>query len=138
MTRTLPLNVLQPNSNLRWRPRRFPGVDLRDYYGSLVPLPEQSPEQRAAALEKAAEARRVQAEIKELLRTGTITFGEVLTRAETESMIGGLKLKSVLESLPGLGKIKTKRLLESLDIDGSRRLRGLGDRQRRALMTELG
>jgi hypothetical protein len=53
-------------------------------------------------------------------------------------MIGGLKLKSVLESLPGLGKIKTKRLLESLDIDGSRRLRGLGDRQRRALMTELG
>jgi len=80
----------------------------------------------------------VRAEIKELLRTGTITFGEVLTRAETESMIGGLKLKSVLESLPGLGKIKTKRLLESLDIDGSRRLRGLGDRQRQALMTELG
>ncbi len=80
----------------------------------------------------------MRAEIKELLRTGTITFGEVLTRAETESMIGGLKLKSVLESLPGLGKIKTKRLLESLDIDGSRRLRGLGDRQRQALMTELG
>jgi hypothetical protein len=103
-----------------------------------VPLPEQTPEQRAAALEKAAEARRVRAEIKELLRTGTLTFGEVLTRAETESMIGGLKLKSVLESLPGLGKIKTKRLLESLDIDGSRRLRGLGDRQRQALMTELG
>ena len=103
-----------------------------------MPLPEQSPEQRAAALAKAAEARRIRAEIKELLRTGTITFGEVLTRAETESMIGGLKLKSVLESLPGLGKIKTKRLLESLDIDGSRRLRGLGDRQRQALMTELG
>ncbi|MEX0699545.1 MAG: integration host factor, actinobacterial type [Acidimicrobiia bacterium] len=103
-----------------------------------MPLPEQTPEQRAAALAMAAEARRVRAEIKELLRTGTLTFNEVLTRADTEAMIGGLKVESVLASLPGLGKIKTKRLLESLGIDGSRRLRGLGDRQRQALLTELG
>jgi ribosomal protein S13 len=53
-------------------------------------------------------------------------------------MIGGLKVESVLASLPGLGKIKTKRLLESLGIDGTRRLRGLGERQRQALLTELG
>ncbi len=103
-----------------------------------MPLPEQTPEQRAAALAKAAEARRIRAEIKELLRTGTITFDEVLARAETEVMIGGLKVESVLAALPGLGKIKTKRLLEALEIDGSRRLRGLGDRQRQALLSELG
>lgn len=103
-----------------------------------MPLPEQTPEQRSAALAKAAEARRIRAEVKELLRTGTITFDEVLARAETEVMIGGLKVESVLAALPGLGKIKTKRLLESLDIDGSRRLRGLGDRQRQALLSELG
>ena len=44
----------------------------------------------------------------------------------------------MLPSLPGLGKVKSKRLLETLDIDDSRRIRGLGSRQRAALLDELG
>lgn len=103
-----------------------------------MPLPEQTPEQRAAALAKAAEARKVRAEIKQLLKTGSITLGEVLNRSGNDAFIAGLKVESVLESMPGLGKIKAKRLMESLDIASNRRLRGLGDRQRQALLAELG
>ncbi len=102
-----------------------------------MPLPEQSPEQRAAALAKAAQARKVRAEVKQLLKTGSMSLGEVLSRSQ-EDLIGGLKVESVLESMPGLGKIKAKRLMESLQIASNRRLRGLGDRQRQALLAELG
>lgn len=99
--------------------------------------PASSPEQRAVALAKATEARRVRAEIKELLKTGTLTLAEVLDRAESEDYIGGLKVMTVLESMPGMGKIKAKRLMESLEVASNRRLRGLGDRQRSALLAEF-
>lgn len=99
--------------------------------------PQLSEEQRAAALAKAGEARRVRAEIKELLKTGSITFPELLDRAEKEPILGGLKVASVLSSMPGLGKIKAKRLMEALGIADNRRLRGLGDRQRAALLDEF-
>ena len=86
---------------------------------------------------KAGEARRLRAEVKELLKTGSLTLIEVMTRGDTEDFIGGMKVESVLESLPGLGKIKTKRLMEELGIASNRRLRGLGERQRAALLERL-
>ncbi len=99
--------------------------------------PELSAQQRAAALAKAAEARRVRAEVKELLKTGTLTFAELLERADRDPMIGGLKVYAVLSSMPGTGKVKAKRLMESLGIADNRRLRGLGSRQRDALLAEF-
>jgi hypothetical protein len=120
----------------RQRPGHEPGVRIGDVTDRQPP--QITPEQRAAALAKAGEARRIRAEIKELLKTGSLTFREVLDRAESEEYIAGLKVESVLESLPGMGKIGAKRLLESLEIAPNRRLRGLGDRQRKALLAKLG
>ncbi len=103
-----------------------------------MPPPKLTDEQRAAALEKAAEARRVRAEVKELLKTGSVSFSELLQRAEGDSIISGLKVAAVLSSLPGTGKVKAKRMMEAHGIADNRRLRGLGDRQRAALLAELG
>jgi hypothetical protein len=102
-----------------------------------VPLPQQTPEQRAAALAKAAEARRARAEIKQLLKTGTLTMGEVLARAAEDEIVAGLKVESLLESLPGLGKVKAKRLMQEIGIAPNRRLRGLGERQLADLLASL-
>ncbi|WP_457836171.1 hypothetical protein [Staphylococcus aureus] len=44
---------------------------------------------------------------------------------------------SVLESLPGLGKVKARRLMEDVGISETRRLQGLGDQQRRKLFEKL-
>ena len=96
--------------------------------------PKLTPEQRRAALAKAAEARRVRAEIKELLKTGSLTFPEVLDQADTDELVAGTKVAAIIVSLPGVGKIKGKRLMEELGIASNRRLRGLGTRQRRALL----
>jgi len=46
--------------------------------------PKLTPEQRTRALEKAAEARRRRAEIKELLKNATITLPELFELAETD------------------------------------------------------
>lgn len=99
--------------------------------------PQLSDEQRSAALARAAEARRVRAETKELLKTGTITFAELLERAAEDEFIGGIKVAALLSSMPGTGKVKAKRLMEKHEIADNRRLRGLGDRQRAALLDEF-
>ena len=41
---------------------------------------------------------------------------------------------SVLESLPGLGKVKARRMMEELGISEQRRLQGLGTNQREAVL----
>jgi hypothetical protein len=99
--------------------------------------PYLSPEQRAAALAKAGEARRVRAAVREELRTGESTLADVLARADDE-MIAGMKVKALLTALPGLGKIKSYRMMDRLGIADNRRVRGLGTQQRRALLDELG
>lgn len=96
--------------------------------------PELTTEQRRAALEKAAEARRVRAEVKELLKTGSLTLADVFERAESDEIIAGTKISSLLVSMPGLGKVKAKRLMEEHGISESRRIRGLGNRQRETLL----
>jgi hypothetical protein len=102
-----------------------------------MPTPPQlSPEQRAAALEKAAQARRVRAEVREALRTGQMSLTDVLARSE-EDMIAGMKVRALLTALPGLGKVKSYRLMERLGIAENRRVRGLGVQQRKALLEEL-
>lgn len=100
-------------------------------------LPELTAEQRAAALEKAAEVRRRRAETKHLLKMGSISFVELLEQADSDPVISGIKVKSVLSSMPGTGKVKAKRMMEHHKIADNRRLRGLGDRQRAALLSEF-
>ena len=96
--------------------------------------PSLTPEQRQAALAKAAEARRARAEIKERLKMGSITLPELLEQAETDNMVAGIKVLAVLESLPGVGKVKARRTMDEVGIADTRRIRGLGDQQRKALL----
>ena len=100
-------------------------------------LPQLTEEQRAAALEKAAAARRARAELKERLKRGGTSLKEVLAQADNDEVLGKMKVSALLESMPGVGKVRAAQLMERLEIAPSRRLRGLGERQRRALLTEF-
>jgi hypothetical protein len=103
-----------------------------------MPLPPQlSDEQRAAALEKAAAARRARAELKERLKMGSVTLPELFEQATTDETVGKMKVLAVLESLPGLGKVKARRLLEECEISETRRVQGLGVNQRKALLDRI-
>ena len=94
--------------------------------------PPLTPEQRAAALAKAAEARAARAEIKARLKMGTMTLTEVLSSSDAN--VGKLKVVSMLESLPGVGKVKARRTMDEIGIAESRTLKGLGAQQRKALL----
>lgn len=96
--------------------------------------PQLSDEQRQAALAKAAEVRRARAEMKERLKMGSISLGELLTAADGDEVIAKMKVLSVLESLPGVGKVKARRTMDAIGIADSRRVRGLGEQQRKALL----
>lgn len=102
-----------------------------------MPLPELDAESRRQALERAAEARKIRAELKQQLKAGEIDFAEVLRRAETDEIIGKTKVSAVLEALPKVGKVRARKLMERLDISPSRRVRGLGANQREKLLREF-
>jgi hypothetical protein len=100
-----------------------------------MPLPPSlSPEERRAALDKAAAARRKRAAVKEQLKEKRLTLAELFARAELDEVLGKLKVVSMLESMPQTGKVKARRLMRDLDISESRRLRGLGPNQKRKLL----
>jgi len=98
--------------------------------------PQLTPEQRSAALAKAAEARAARADIKARLKMGSFTLREALD--SSDSNVGKLKVVSMLESLPGVGKVKARRVMEEVGIADNRRVQGLGAQQRKALLDQLG
>ena len=100
-------------------------------------VPETTPEQRQAALEKAAATRRLRAELKELLKTGSLTLPKLFERADGDDMVAGMKVYSLVASLPGVGKVKAGRIMGEIGIADNRRIRGLNERQRQALLDRL-
>jgi hypothetical protein len=102
-----------------------------------VALPQLTAEQRTAALEKAAASRRARAELKDRLKRGNTTLTQVLTDAATNDVIGKTRVSEVLTALPKVGKVKAQDIMTELEIAPTRRLRGLGDRQRQALLEKF-
>jgi hypothetical protein len=111
-------------------------ISMRD--GGIVALPQLTDEQRAAALEKAAAARRARAELKDRLKRGGTNLTQVLKDAESDEVLGKMKVSALLEALPKVGKVKAQEIMTELEIAPTRRLRGLGDRQRKALLEKFG
>jgi DNA uptake protein ComE-like DNA-binding protein len=103
-----------------------------------VALPPLTPEQRAAALEKAAAARKARAELKLKLKSSGTSLTDVLVAGQTDEAIGKMKVEALLEAMPGVGKVRAQRIMERLEISPSRRVRGLGAKQRDALAKEFG
>jgi hypothetical protein len=100
-----------------------------------MPLPPQlTPEQRQAALAKAAEARKARAEIKEKLKMGSLTLKELMEQGTRDEIVGKMKVLAVLEALPGVGKVKARRTMEEIGISETRRIRGLGEQQKKSLL----
>jgi transposase len=103
-----------------------------------VALPPLTPEQRTAALQKAAEARRERAALKARLKAGGVTLSDVVREGQKNEIVGKMKVSALLESMPGIGKVRAKQIMERLDISETRRIRGLGANQIASLEREFG
>ena len=96
-------------------------------------IPQLSPEERQAALEKAKAARIKRAEVRDDLKSGKLTL-----EMKNDPVVGRMKVSTLIETLPGYGKAKAEKIMKELQIAESRRLRGLGERQQTALLERLG
>lgn len=101
-------------------------------------LPHLTPEQRAAALDKAAAARRERAEVKNRLKHAGASITDVLREGATNEVIGKMRVIDLLQAMPGLGKVRARQMMERLGIAESRRVRGLGTKQVASLEREFG
>jgi predicted nucleic acid-binding OB-fold protein len=101
-----------------------------------MPLPKLTEQQRQQALRKAAEARQKRAELRRKLKAGEVSFTEVLNRRDP--IVLRMKVSSLLESLPGIGKARAQKLMKDAGISPTRRVQGLGSRQKEYLRSAIG
>jgi transposase len=102
-----------------------------------VALPPLTPEQRAAALEKAAVARRERAAVKNRLKYSQGSLAEVIADGKDNDIVGKMKVSALLESMPGVGRVRARQIMEEVGISESRRVRGLGTNQISALLSRF-
>ena len=100
-------------------------------------LPPLTPEQRAAALEKAAVARRERAAVKNRLKYAQGSLAEVIADGKDNDVVGKMKVSALLESMPGVGRVRARQIMEEVGISESRRVRGLGQNQISALLAHF-
>ena len=98
-------------------------------------LPQLTDEQRKAALEKAAAARHARAELREKIKKGETSLEDVLNA--DDPIAARMKVSALIESLPGYGKAKATKVMDELGISATRRVKGLGARQREQLLEVL-
>lgn len=99
--------------------------------------PQLSPEDRAKALAKAKEARTKRAQLRQEIAAGKKDLKAVLNNA-SDPIVGRMKVKTLIEALPGCGKVKCQKIMEDLKIAENRRVQGLGSRQVDGLVERLG
>ncbi|MCL4517017.1 MAG: integration host factor [Firmicutes bacterium] len=100
-------------------------------------LPKLTPDEKRKALRKAREMRSKRAEIRRGLKDGRLSLIQILNSLDDEA-IARMRVVYLLESLPRIGKATTKKIMQEIGIDRSRRVQGLGNRQRGALLEKLG
>ncbi len=89
---------------------------------------------RAATLDEAARFRQVRAEVREALRTRSLTLADLFERARSDELLAASKVASLMWVIPGVGKVKTAARLEELGLPDDVRIGELDEAARSALV----
>jgi|SRR5690554_2451372 len=102
-----------------------------------MPLPQLTLEEKKMALKKAQKVRSERAKIRQDLKAGRKSIREILEKVDND-VIAKMRVAYLLESLPRIGKVRTRKIMNEIGIDETRRIQGLGVRQKQALIQRLG
>lgn len=97
---------------------------------------ERSAQRRLLSLARANEVRVERAHLKRELAAGSVAFAEML--ANPPDCARTAKVGDLLLSVPGIGPAKSGRTLAHCRIANAKTIGGLSDRQRAALIDQLG
>ena len=89
--------------------------------------PKLSAQERRDALKAAVAARRTRAAFKEEIKVGKKSWKDAFS-AQDES-IKKMRVRELIESLPGVGEVRAKNILEKAGISPTRRVGGVGRSQ---------
>lgn len=98
-----------------------------------VPPLDDDARRRASAA--AMDARRLRAAWKVRLAAGGTSLAELLEASVGDERLASMRIVDALGALPGVGPKRVELILEHCRIAPTRRVRGLGPRQREALLT---
>lgn len=93
--------------------------------------------QRKIALSKARRLHDEMAQVRVSISTENLGLAEALSDFVATSAVNSLYVVKLLESLPGVGKVRARRVMSEIGIPPKRRVLGLDARQREALIKEL-
>ena len=96
--------------------------------------PEMSIEDRRRALELSKASRQLRAKYKAMISAGELSLSDFLAIADSEPTLQRMRVKDLLESVPGYGKVRVENLMRKSAISPTRRVQGLGKKQRNALL----
>jgi guanylate kinase len=94
--------------------------------------PKLSAQERRDALKAAVAARRTRAAFKEEIKVGKKSWKDAFS-AQDES-IKKMRVRELIESLPGVGEVRAKNILEKAGISPTRRVGGVGRSQYEKLL----
>ena len=104
----------------------------------MTPVPPTlTHEQRVAASRAAVANRRRRAEVKKLVKSGDLSLEELFALAENEECVAQMRAYDLISALPAIGEVKAERIMKSASIAKTRRIRGLGPKQRAELFRAL-
>ena len=90
-----------------------------------------------AVFAKAAGVREQREEFKAGIDNGELLLGEAFSRSDAEEGIADIKLLSLMDCVPGLGKVRGRRLLGNLGWAETVKLGELTEQHRRELLSRL-
>ena len=94
--------------------------------------PNLTTQERRDALKAAVAARRIRAAFKEEIKVGKKSWKDAFS-AQDES-IRKMRVRELIESLPGVGEVRAKNILEKTGISPTRRVGGVGRSQYEKLL----
>lgn len=104
---------------------------------ATAPVPARTAQQRADALTVALAARRERARVRAAIQAGELTVADVLGGADDNPAWSAFPVRWLLECIPGVGEVRSAQLMSAARVARTRRVRGLGVRQRTVLLQAL-
>ncbi len=99
--------------------------------------PNLSQEQRVEASRLAVANRRRRAEVKRMVKSGELSLEELFELAAHEECVAQMRAYDLISALPAIGEVKAERIMNNASIAKTRRIRGLGPKQRAELFRAL-
>ncbi len=72
-----------------------------------------------------------------MVKTGELSLEELFDLASREECVAQMRAYDLISALPAIGEVKAERIMKSASIAKTRRIRGLGPKQRAELFRAL-